>query len=130
MRASKSNLLIHPRRSWFGTPVEYGARLKMVVSTRTFNHIGEYEEQVAYDEVAARLRGFLHEWYQHQVVKITKFDPARVGWGLAQNSKIRKHAVALSILVPLLLDKHCGKCKDEFVSSFCTMAAAKRPPAA
>ena len=70
------------------------------------------------------------------MVTITEFDPARTGWGLAQNAKIRKHAVALSILVPYLLDKRGGKCEsgntceNEFVSSFCTMAAAKRPPAA
>ena len=74
------------------------------------------------------------EWHYIQVVTITEFDPARTGWGLAQNAKIRKHAVALSVMVPLLLDKRGGKCEsgdtceNEFAPSFCTMAAAKRPP--
>ena len=70
--------------------------------------IESYAVEVDREQAAARLRGFLHEWYQIQVVTITKFDPARTGWGLAQNKKIRKHAVALSVLVPYLLDKHGG----------------------
>ena len=92
--------------------------------------------EVDHKQAAARLQGFLPEGHQIQVVTITKFDPARTGCGLAQNARVRKHAVALSILVPYLLDKRGGKCEsgntceNAFVSSFCTMAAAKRPPAA
>jgi hypothetical protein len=93
-----------------------------------FTSIDEFDETVVHDEAAVRLRGFLSEWGHISVVKITKLDPAQVGWGLAQNAKTRKHALALSVLVPLLLDKCGGKCKNQFVSSFCTVAAAKRPP--
>ena len=91
--------------------------------------IGEYEEEVDYEESQARLGGFLSQWNTIQVVKIDKFEPARVGWGAAQNQKVRKHAVALSVLVPHLLDKCGGKCQNEFVSSFCAVAATKRPRA-
>ena len=92
--------------------------------------IESYAVEVGHKQAAARLQGFLAEWDEIQVVTITRFDPARTGWGLAQNRKIRKHAVALSILVPYLLDKRGNTCENEFVSSFCTVAAAKRPPAA
>ena len=82
-----------------------------------------------YDDAAVRLHGFKTEWSHLTVVKITKFDPARVGWGLGQNEKTRKHALALSVLIPLLLGKRGGTCTNNFVSSLCSLAAEMRPPA-
>ena len=90
----------------------------------------EVESNVsATDGARGYLRGFLSAWNLIQVVKITKFDPARAGWGAAQNAKVRKHATALSVLVSLLLDKHSGECQDNFISDFCKVAAAHRPAA-
>ena len=94
-----------------------------------FSSLNEFEETVNYDDAAVRLHGFKTEWSHLTVVKITKFDPARVGWGLGQNEKTRKHALALSVLIPLLLDKWGGTCTNNFVSSLCSLAAEMRPPA-
>ena len=94
------------------------------------NGINDYEEEVDPAEVASRLGGFLAKWHEIQVVKITKFDPPRDGWGSAQSQKLRKQAAALSVLVPLLLDKRGGRCDNKFVSAFCTAAVTSRPPAA
>ena len=94
----------------------------------------DYAETMDEEEAAARtarLHGYLAEWNQLHVVKITKYEPARVGWGLGQNRRVRKHAAALSVLVPYLLDRNGGQCENnQFLSSFCTAAKAKRPPAA
>ena len=107
-----------------------GLFLTLLQSHVIINSIDEYEHAIDKDEAAERLQGFLAEWHHILVIKITRFEPARVGWGTAQNRKLMKHAAALSVLVPLLLDKCGGICENQLVSSLCTLAAAQRPPAA
>jgi len=101
----------------------------VLTSYAIIKSVGECEQADESSDAEAQLRGFLAEWHQVLVVRVTKFEPPRVGWGSAQNKKILKHAAALSVLVPYVLDQKAGHCHNAFVTSFCKLAATKRPPA-
>ena len=60
------------------------------------------------------------------VAKIDVTEPARIGVGVAQNWKIRKQAAALSVLIPLLLDRD-AVITDELVEPLCKLVRSKRP---
>ena len=60
------------------------------------------------------------------IVEINMTDPARTGLGVAQNKRLRRQAAALSLLVPLLLDRSTTT-QDIFLDSLCKLAKTKRP---
>ena len=82
------------------------------------------------EDMPYRLEGLLDSDAPHAMMaEIDVTDPARIGLGVAQNYKVRKHATALSLLVPLLLDRSVT-IQDNILSSLCELAKAKRPAAA
>ena len=68
------------------------------------------------------------KWDKIDMVEVDVFDPARTGVGVAQNYKLRKQAGAMSVLVPVLLDRYATSL-DTLVDSLCKLAEAKRPAA-
>ena len=78
------------------------------------------------EDMPYSLEGLLDSDSHAMMAEIDVTDPARIGLGVAQNFKLRKHAAALSLLVPMLLDRSATS-QDTFLYSLCELAKAKRP---
>ena len=80
-----------------------------------------------HEDMPYLLEGLIDNDCSHAtMVEINVTDRARTGLGVAQDYKLRKQAAALSLLVPMLLDRSATT-QDTFLDSLCKLAKAKRP---